>query len=469
MRRFLFALLILDLVSSMVAKSQTSCPKAPPYALLRQDENYSYLHNPACRNDFWDPIKYMPLNANGDRYLTLGGEIREWYEGFQNANWGEGPQDGNGYLLQRISLYSDWNLGERVRLFGQLTSAIEAGRNGGPRPTDEAKLWVEEGFADIKVMKSDDASLDIRVGRQEFEFGSGRLVDAREGPNVRQAFDGVDLILNAASWHVDGFATRPVLNNVGVFDDPPSHSTKFWGVYAVRPLPATKGGNIDLYYLGIDNKEATFQRGTAQEIRHTVGTRFWGNRGPLDYNLEALFQWGSFGNAGIRAWSVTPGASYSLRSLPLNPQLEIRFIATSGDQNPDTGGLGTFNPLFPTAIYFGQGVVNLNGPSNLIGVRPAAKLQVAKTVLLAVDYDFAWRKSLQDGVYGLGVNLLRSGLENQSRFIGSQPSIGIYWQVDRHVSLSAAYTHFFAGPFLTESASPGRDVNYAVIEASYKF
>ena len=48
-----------------------------------------------------------------------------------------------------------------------LTSAIEAGRNGGPRPIDEAKLWVEEGFADVMVIKSDSASLTIRAGRQE--------------------------------------------------------------------------------------------------------------------------------------------------------------------------------------------------------------------------------------------------------------------------------------------------------------
>jgi hypothetical protein len=185
--------------------------------------------------------------------------------------------------------------------------------------------------------------------------------------------------------------------------------------------------------------------------------------------VEALFQWGSFGNAGIRAWSVAPGGSYNLRSLPLSPQLEVRFIATSGDQDPDTGPLGTFNPLFPTAIYFGQGVVNLNGPSNLIGVRPAAKFQLSKSVLLVVDYDFFWRQSLQDGVYGLGVNLLRSGLENQARHIGSQPSMGVYWQANRHFSVSAAYTHFFVGPFLTESATPGRDVNYAAVWATYKF
>lgn len=72
-------------------------------------------------------------------------------------------------------------------------------------------------------------------------------------------------------------------------------------------------------------------------------------------------------------------------------------------------------------------------------------------------------------MYGLGVNLLRSGLDNQSRHIGSQPSVGIYWQLNRHFSLSAAYTHFSVGPFLIESVTPGRNVNYAAIWATYEF
>jgi len=459
------------------ARAQTSCPVSTQwipgvgdYSLLRQDDDYSYLRDPACRNDFWDPLKFVPLDSNHDRYLTIGGEIREWYEGFHNADWGAGPQDGNGYLLQRVSLYSDWHVGDRLRFFGQVTSAIEVGRDGGPRPfIDEARLWLEEAFVDINALKSDDTSLTLRLGRQEFEFGSGGLVDVREGPNVRQAFDGVDVIIEAASWHVDSFATRPVINYSNVFDDPPNHATMFWGVYGVRPLPITNGGNIDVYYLGIDNKQATFQRGTAREVRHTLGTRFWGARGALDYNAIAVLQVGTFGNANIRAWGVAADTGYNLRSVRFKPELKVKLSLFSGDRNPNSGSLGTYNPLFPSGAYFGEGVVNLNGPSNLIRLGPSVRLHLADNLLLVGDYDVFWRKSLQDGVYGLGVNLLRSGLVNQNRYIGSQPSLGVYWQADRHFSLSAAYTPFIVGSFLTHSAPPGRDVSYAAIWAGYKF
>jgi hypothetical protein len=78
------------------ALAQPACSAFSEYALLRQDEDYRYLRNPACRRDFWDPVKFIPLNSEHDRYVTIGGEIRERYEGFRNATWGEGPQDGNG-------------------------------------------------------------------------------------------------------------------------------------------------------------------------------------------------------------------------------------------------------------------------------------------------------------------------------------------------------------------------------------
>lgn len=462
-------ILVIQFAASAKAQSPQGCSSPSEYALLRQDEDYSGLRNPACRHDFWDPVKFIPLDTEGERYLTVGGEVREWYEGFRNANWGEGPQDDNGYLLQRISLYGDWHASSRVRFFGQLTSDIEAGRNGGPAPNMEAKLWVEQGFADIRLTESGRPSLTLRVGRQEFEFGSGRLVDVREGPNVRLAFDGVDAILKAGAWHVDAFAARPVINNTGVFDDPPNHTTMFWGAYGVRPLPSTPGGNIDLYYLGIDNKQGTFSRGTAQETRHTIGTRLWREQGALVYDWEATFQWGSFGRVAIRAWSLGALTGYNIRSIPLQPRISIRLSATSGDSDRPSAPLGTFNPLFPTGIYFGEGGVNLNGPSNMLRIGPSVTFHFRKDLLLVLDSDFFWRESLEDGVYGLGVNLLRPGLDNRDRYVGSQPSAGVYWQPSRHIGLSAAYTHFSVGPFLVHSPSPGKDVDYAAVWASYKF
>src|SRR5262245_43569015 len=58
--------------------------------LLRYDEDYSYLRNPAKRTGaWWEPYKYIPLDINGTNYLTLGAELRYRQEEYRNFNWGE--------------------------------------------------------------------------------------------------------------------------------------------------------------------------------------------------------------------------------------------------------------------------------------------------------------------------------------------------------------------------------------------
>jgi hypothetical protein len=119
-------------------------------------------------------------------------------------------------------------------------------------------------------------------------------VDVREGANVRRAFDGVDLILDVASWHLDGFATRPVINNLNVFDTPPDHTTMFWGVYAVRPVPATRVGTLTCIISELIKSE---RRSTA-EPRKRCATR----RGPDFGDLEV--RWTTTGKpccSGVRS------------------------------------------------------------------------------------------------------------------------------------------------------------------------
>ena len=218
------------LLSSVVSFAQTVCPTTPPpYSLLREDDDNRYLENRTCRRDLWDKLEYVPLGSNRLRYLSIGGEAREWYEGMRNPNWGRGAQDGNGYLLQRLNVHADVHATRRVRFFVQLTSDFVFGRNGGPRPIDESRLFFENGFADITLSKRREQSTFVRLGRQEFRFGSGRMVDVREGPNVRQAFDGVSLKWTSPSWTVTGFTVSIAGLDVAVVgaQGPPVTTTRY--------------------------------------------------------------------------------------------------------------------------------------------------------------------------------------------------------------------------------------------------
>jgi hypothetical protein len=50
-------------------------------------------------------------------------------------------------------------------------------------------------------------------------FGSGRLFDNNEGPNVKLSFDGFRAIAEGAHARLDLFALKPVTDAQGYFDD----------------------------------------------------------------------------------------------------------------------------------------------------------------------------------------------------------------------------------------------------------
>src|SRR5437763_6206408 len=162
--RWLYVTVVLVLwLLGQSSVAQTLAPPEPPsYQLLRFDEDYRYLRDPGWQSDLWDPLKCIALNDAATWYLSLGGEVRERYEYFHNTTWGQGPQDDDGYLLQRYMLHADLPLGESLRCCGQLKSGLENGRRGAPRPTDEDKLDLHQAFLDVTLATINSTTLVFR-------------------------------------------------------------------------------------------------------------------------------------------------------------------------------------------------------------------------------------------------------------------------------------------------------------------
>ena len=144
MMRSFSILLILCLAASLSQAQSIAAPESPApartYHLLREDDDWSFLADPAERQDFWDPIKYIPLREGRDGwFLSIGGEAREVWEQIGNENWGQQPFM-NGYLNQRYMLDFDFHFGNHVRTFVELKSGLNSYRSGGPRPIDEKTL-----------------------------------------------------------------------------------------------------------------------------------------------------------------------------------------------------------------------------------------------------------------------------------------------------------------------------------------
>ena len=452
-------------------------PEAPSIESVRYTEDYGYLRTTGTEATEamrpWTSLKYIPLSDSGDIYLTLGAEFRLRYERFQDNNWGEGPQDDDGYLWARALPLADLHVGRNVRVFGQLISASVYDLHIPKSPVDEDRLDLLQGFADVRLRPRGEErpSLTLRLGRQLLTYGSGRLIDLRYGPNVLQSFDAAKAFAETDRWRLDLFYARPVDHRLGEFDDRTDDRRSLWSLYGtLKPRPDAPLG-LDLYYIGYLNEDAVFAAATGRELRHTLGARLFGESCGWDWNFELFHQFGDFNSpeadGDIVAWSVASDTGYTFEHAPLAPRLALRANIISGDRNPEVPDIQTFNPLFPKGKYFGE--LSPIGPSNLIHVNPYTVLHLTELLQLTGNLAFYWRQNEDDGIYALGgMDLLRAGNGSDSRYIGTQAELLLELQVSRHLSVAGSCSIFTAGGFI-EDTGADETMLFAGLEWMYRF
>jgi hypothetical protein len=276
--------------------------------------------------------------------------------------------------------------------------------------------------------------MSLRAGRQEVVLGSGRLMDNNEGPNVKLSFDGFRAIAESSRVRLDLFALKPVEDDRGYFDDIPNPHQSLWGSYLTVPAPIVSRGQADIYYIGLDTKPATYNRGTADDFRNTVGFRAFRLTGKgVDYNWEPNYQWGSFGSGSIRAWSVSTETGFTFDRTRFHLRPLLRADVYSGDGNPANHALGTFNPLYPRGAYFTNKLSPFLGNQNLIDLHPMLQLQLEANVTAAFSWNWYWRESTHDGVYAFGSGALMDPADtSRTRYLGNQGDLEIRWAPVRH-------------------------------------
>jgi hypothetical protein len=188
--------------------------------------------------------------------------------------------------------------------------------------------------------------------------------------------------------------------------------------------------------------------------------------GPWDFNHEAVVQWGSFGGRRIWAWGFSSDTGFTF-SDRLHTRVGIRADLASGDAQRADGALNSFDPLFPSAISY-SGNSGLLGPTNLLDVGPTIRVSPSRRLTVTVGSPVFWRQSLADGVYLITTVPVPQSARSEARSVGVNPDISLAWQIDRHLQLTALFSHFFVGPFLGDT-TPGRAVNYGYTGLSYRF
>jgi hypothetical protein len=444
--------------------------QAPTLTITRYDEHWTQMSDPERRAEHWTgPFKYISLGS--EAWLTTGAELRARSESYHENVWGSAAAPNDTYLWLRALPYADLHVGTGVfgvRAFAQPIIAYAIGVAPSPGPTDQTRLDMLQGFADVRI-GAETGSVDgygatLRAGRQMISLGTERLVGTRYGPNVPLAFDGVRAMISFKGGTVTLLSVRPVLPGPVTFDDTGSSAKRLWGAYVVLPHPSVT--NVDLYFLGYHNTAARFGGISGREVRRTFGLRISGKRSGWHWDVEGMAQRGHFAGQKIRAWAVGSDVGKTFGGLPLAPDLDLRFNVISGDRHPGDGRLGTFNALFPKGKYFGE--LSPIGPVNIVSVNPRVTVSLAPKWTAGVAAMAYWRYSTGDGIYGVPGNLLRAPGGSSAKFIGKQQEGLVSWQATPELTLSASLSFFEAGRFLSETG-PARAIRMIGTEANFRF
>ena len=463
---------ILALTTAAAAWGQTA---PPAYTVVRWNEDYSYLKDSGKRSDPFDAIKYIPLGPD-DFYLSVGGQVRERYEYFNNNNFDAGPQDEDGYFLHRILLHTDFHLGPNVRVFAQGKSALIDDRTGGPRPTDADEVDVQQLFADFKVPlpTGEKDSSTFRVGRQDLIYGAQRFISPLDWTNNRRTFEGFKLSNVIGPNTLDLFYVRPVLiekEELNRGDD----DTGFWGVYDTISLPdliaKASASRLEGYFLGLNKQKNTTT--PVDSDTYTIGGRFFTNSRPWDLDVEGDYQFGQSGSGSIDAYSLAIEGGYTCIHTECTPRAYIGFDIASGDHDPNNPDKQTFNQLFPLGhAYFGY--IDAVGRQNIIDLHPGLEAtllkdkSLAKKVTLRADYHFFWRQSDDDALYNASGAVQRADNGSDASEVGQELDLLLNWQIERHTLIYVGYSHFFAGQFISDTG-PSRDIDFAYAAVAFTF
>ncbi|MDJ1480959.1 alginate export family protein [Cytophagaceae bacterium YF14B1] len=436
----------------------------PSFKSLRYEEEYAYLKMDSSRN-WYKKTKYLSLSPTGNTYLSFGGDIRYQYFWFKNEDWGDTPQDKDGYILTRYLAHADFRAGKNFRAFVQLQSSLANGKEAEPSPVENSPLNLHQAFIDITLPLNNTDHLTTRIGRQELLYGSQRLVSVREGPNNRQSFDAARLLYEGTDWKADFFYSHSVRAQQQIFADGFTKHTRFWGAYTVvNHIPFLQ--NADIYYFGLHKQQAAFDDGEGRELRHSIGTRLWNSTNNFRYDLEGVYQFGSFGTKDIHAWTLSANTGYKFSQTKLQPEIGLKAELISGNASYTDNTLQTFNPLFPRGAYFG--LAALIGPANLIDIHPSLDLDLTPKLIFGVDYDVFWRYSQHDGIYAPNVSLIYSGKDISDKFIGQQFITDLVYTPNNFLYFRGELTWFAAGDFL-KAAGTGKDILFSAATIQLKF
>lgn len=467
------ALLLAVPASAQTTASPSDVPQAPTpyppaaagdgattngYNLSRWAEDWRELRDPAKRDDPLDRLKYLPLDEDGDIYLTLSGEARLRVNHTTNPNLRDARAQRQD--ITRLVGGADLHVGPHLRFYGEIVhGGISGVELGTPAATLRNDLVFQQAFVEGNANVAG-VAIGARYGRQEFTDGPNLLVSQRDNNTIRYTLNGIRVWARGSRVRVDLFDFKPTAyGDLGTDDDVSDPARRFSGVTFGVALPNKwLGGSklyVDPFFWRRRNHVGAWGGRIGPATRYYLGTRLWGDVGPLTIDWSVNHQWGHYIDQDIDAWHAFFAQTYRLGSSKTAPRIGFHADYASGGGGYGDGKLRNAYAPFGNNTYYSY-QLSLT-PSNLIAVAPNFSFSPIEDVRLTAEYQLAWRDNARDAVYRANGQPFAGTQNVPDKKIADVARLQLVWTISSRLSFTGRYEHLAAGPALTKAGYHSSD------------
>ncbi|HPD15907.1 MAG TPA: alginate export family protein [Planctomycetota bacterium] len=412
--------------------------------------------------DFLDRLKTVKA---GDIVFRFAAEERIRFERWNNEDLDDHKDDRDRRLFARTRLkmdtvFSDW-LQTRVELVDGREWMSERDPRSQNDDLDLHQAYVELGGKPVMV----------RLGRQEIDLGSRRLVAAPTWNNILRSFDAVRATYTSDAVEVHAFCGSVVVGEDDHFNEH-RHDERFSGLYAtLKPVPDHK---LDLYVFRLHTWNPGYyvtgeDKVKGEHKRYTYGARLHGNLAKRwTYEVEGAVQRGHYANDPIRAWAFYGTTTYTF-DLPWQPAIQPVLVCASGDKDPTDGRHGTFDPLYASTHDMFGGIMdrvtwmNVRSAGVRLRAKPTAKLTVG------VEAHRYWLAEEKDAWYTTGKKAARRDKAGKSGDdIGCEIGCCAKYAVNKRLEVEGGVARFFPGAF-ADRTGPSDTAEFCYLMTVLKF
>jgi len=411
-----------------------------------------------------DSGQYLHWNYN------VGGEERIRYEYRDNFDLNKSKNDNGSQILSRFKLHAaadllDEYLNKKAEFFVEGLDARDIPYQTKALSGQTDSFDLHQAFLQLyNVMGSD---IDVKLGRQEMNYGAKRLIASPTWSNAVRSWDGAVIHYHQGGLYSDLIYGQTVQYQDKEFNVSDGHEI-LSGIYSgyqkskVSPL-------IEWYYLNQDDT-----RGINDIHRETAGARIKMKIATgTTVDVELPYQWGSTGKITtgtkqIKAYAFHANVAKDFTDWFWKPQMNISYDEASGNKDPNGKVSNTFVPLYQT-VHEPYGEMdffrweNVRNPEFNMVFSPTEKFRFKPQV------DFFWLQSKNDSWYNSSGTAIRTATSGKrSYYVGSEASIRFFYDFTKNIKFECGYAHFFSGGYVKDTG-PNDDADWIYSQMILKF